>query len=221
MVPMSNKIKILLVDDHTLVREGFRKLLETEASFEVVGETDNGRTAVKMTKEILPTVVLMDLAMPDMNGIEAIRQIKAEAPDAKILVLSMYSSRRFVTDSLGAGASGYLLKDAAARELIEAVQAVANDKVYLCTAVAGVIVKEYNKQGSGPQAAAQELLSSRENQVLQLIAEGQSTKEIAFILNLSVKTVEAHRAQLMKKLGLHTVADLVKYAIREGITSYE
>ncbi|MGC2422911.1 MAG: response regulator transcription factor [Nitrospirota bacterium] len=218
---MSDKIKILLVDDHRLVREGFRKLLETEASFEVVGETDNGRTAVKMTKEILPTVVLMDLSMPYMNGIEAIRQIRAEAPDTKILVLSMHSSRRFVTDSLGAGASGYLLKDAAARELIEAVLAVANDKVYLCTAVAGVIVEDYYKQSSGPQAAAQELLSSREHQVLKLIAEGKSTKEIAFVLNLSAKTVEAHRAQLMKKLGLHTVADLVKYAIREGITSYE
>lgn len=214
-------IKVVLVDDHKLVREGFRKLLESESSIEVVGEADNGRTAVELTRKLHPAVVLMDISLPDMNGIDAMRQIKEIAPEVHILVLSMYSTQRFVTEALGAGAGGYLLKDAAASELIEAVRAVADDKVYLSPAIAGVIVQDYQQRSSTPRPGADGKISPREHQVLRLVAEGKNTKEIAFLLDLSVKTVESHRAQLMKKLNLRSVADMVKYAIREGLTPLE
>jgi DNA-binding NarL/FixJ family response regulator len=214
-------IKVVLVDDHKLVREGFRKLLESESTIEVVGEADNGRTAVELTRKLHPAVVLMDISLPDINGIDAIRQIKEIVPEAQILVLSMYSTKRFVTEALGAGAGGYLLKDAAARELIEAVRAVADGKVYLSPAIAGVIVQDYQRRSSSPQPGADGQISPREHQVIRLVAEGKNTKEIAFLLDLSVKTVESHRAQLMKKLNLRSVADMVKYAIREGLTPLE
>lgn len=214
-------IRVVLVDDHRLMREGLREILENESSIKVVGEADNGGTAVEITSQLLPDVVLMDISLPDMNGVEAIRQIKASVSDVHVLALSMYSTQRFVTEALGAGAKGYMLKDAAARELIEGVRAVADGNVYLSPAIASVIAQDYHRRLSTTGLGAQTLLSPRERQIVQLIAEGKNTKEIAFVLDLSVKTVESHRAQLMKKLDLRSVADLVKYAIREGLSPLE
>lgn len=213
------RTKVLLVDDHRLVREGIRRILEGEPSIEVVGEAENGRLAVTMAKRLSSGVVLMDLSMPEMNGIDAIREITADAPDVRCIVLSMHSSPRFVTEALGAGAKGYILKDSAGNELMDAIRAVAGDTVYLSPAIAGVIVHDYHRRFSRPQPPTEPVISSRERQVLQLYAEGKNTKEIAYLLGVSIKTVESHRAQIMKKLGLRSVADLVKYAIREGLTS--
>ncbi|UFS72535.1 response regulator transcription factor [Geomonas sp. RF6] len=212
-------IKVLLVDDHRLVREGVRRILEGEPSIEVVGEADTGRLAVSMAKELGSGVVLMDLSMPDMNGIDAIRQISADAPDVRCVVLSMHSTPRFVTEAIGAGAKGYLLKDSAGKELMEAIRAVARDTVYLSPAIAGVIVHDYHRRFSSAAPVEEPVISARERQVLQAYAEGKNTKEIAYHLGLSIKTIESHRAQIMKKLGLRTVADMVRYAIREGIIS--
>lgn len=215
------RIKTIVVDDHTLVREGLMMILGKDPAVEIVGNTGNGRLAVQMVRELCPDVVIMDLSMPEMNGIEAIRQIKAEAPDTRVLALSMHSSMHFVTESLGAGASGYLLKDSAATELLDATKAVAGGASYLSSRVSSVIVKDYHRRSSGPQAGANVQLSSRERQVLQLVAEGKNTKEIAYVLEVSVKTVEAHRTQIMKKLNINSIACMIKYAIREGITALE
>jgi DNA-binding NarL/FixJ family response regulator len=211
----------MVVDDHKLVREGVRMILDNDASMEVVGDTDNGRSAVQMALQLLPHVVIIDLSMPEMNGIDAIRQIKVAAPEVKTLALTMHYSRQFVTESLGAGASGYLLKDSTASELIAAIKAVAGGAVYLSSKVMRVIADDYQQRTHGTQAAAPELLSVRERQVLQLVAEGKNTKEIAFILDVSIKTVEAYRAQIMKRLHFRSIADMIKYAIREGITTLE
>jgi DNA-binding NarL/FixJ family response regulator len=160
----------------------------------------------------------MDISLPVLNGIEAIRQIKSEMPTVNVLVLSMYATPQFVTEALGAGARGYLLKDAAGSELITAVRAVADNEVYLSPAIAGVIAKDYHRRSVTSPQGIDSLLTPRERRVVQYIAEGKNTKEIAFILNVSVKTVEAHRSQLMRKLNFVSIAELVKYAIREGLT---
>lgn len=214
-------IKVLLVDDHKLVREGIRKILEMEPSIEVVGETDNGRLATQLAKQLAPEVVVMDISMPEMNGIDAIRQITSEMPEVRCVVLSMHATPQFVTQALGAGAKGYVLKNAAVSELLEAVTTVSGNAVYLSPAVAGVIAHDYRNRYSETQPVAEISISSRERQILQLFAEGKNTKQIAFILDLSVKTVESHRSNIMKKLNLHSLADLIKYAIRQGITSLE
>jgi DNA-binding NarL/FixJ family response regulator len=214
-------IRILLADDHKITREGLRSLLEKQQDMDVVAEAENGRTAVRLAHELLPDVVIMDVTMPDLNGVEAARQIVGRVPDAKIIALSMHSDSLFVTEMLRSGASGYLLKDCAFDELALAIRAVASGKTYLSPSISGVVVEDYLHRLTKTNFASSEVLTDREREVLQLMAEGKSTKQIALKLNISVKTVETHRRQIMNKLDIHTVAELTKYAIRKGLTSLE
>ena len=214
-------VRVLLADDHRIVREGLRALLEKEPDMEVVAEADNGRTAVELAREVKPDVILMDLTMPQLNGIEATRKVLAGDKGIKVLALSMHSDKRFVIGVLGAGASGYLLKDCALEELIRAIRTVVADQTYLSPGIAGVVVEDYIQHLPSTDSSTMSALTAREREVLQLIAEGRALKEIAFTLNLSVKTIETHRKQIMKRLGIHSEAELTKYAIREGLTSLE
>jgi DNA-binding NarL/FixJ family response regulator len=214
-------IRVLLADDHNIVREGLMSLLEKEPDIDVVAMADNGRTAVQLAGELKPDVAVLDIAMPEMNGIEATRRISRDDPEIKVLALSMHSARRFVTEALSAGAKGYLLKDCAAEELVRAIRTVAVNETYLSPKVAGLIVKDYLKHSPDSAPSAESFLTNREREILQLIAEGESTKEIAFKIGVSIKTVETHRQQIMKKLNLHSVAELTRYAIREGLTPLE
>jgi len=209
------KIKILLVDDHRIVRQGLRALLEKEADMEVVSEACSGRDAVQLAGELLPDVIVMDIAMPDMNGIDAARRIVADRPQSNILVLSMLGDKRFVYEMFSVGVKGYLFKDCAADELVRAIRSVHHGEMYLSSQIAGIVIRDFIKLFPETSPA----LTSREREVLQLVAEGKNAKEIAFILKLSSKTVDTFRQGIMKKLGLKTVADLTKYAVREGLTS--
>ncbi len=209
------KIKVLLVDDHKIVRDGLRALLEKEADMAVVSESDNGRDAVKLAGEILPDVLVMDIAMPEMNGVDAARRIVADNPECGILVLSMLGDKRFVIEMLNAGVKGYLLKDCAADELVRAIRAIHRGEMYLSPHISGCIIKDIINQV--PEAPP--VLTLREREVLQLLAEGKKAKEIAYMLCLSSKTVDTFRQSIMKKLGINSVAELTKYAIREGLTS--
>jgi DNA-binding NarL/FixJ family response regulator len=211
-------IRVLLADDHKIVREGLMSLLEKEPDIDVVAMADNGRTAVQLAGELKPDVAVLDIAMPEMNGIEATRRISHDDPEIRVLALSMHSARRFVTEALSAGAKGYLLKDCAAEELVRAIRTVAANETYLSPKVAGLIVKDYLKHSPEATLSDDSCLTNREREILQLIAEGESTKEIAFKISVSIKTVETHRQQIMKKLNLHSVAELTRYAIREGLT---
>jgi len=214
-------IRILLADDHKIVREGLVALLEKESDIEVIAVAEDGRTAVQLAQDLLPDVAVIDIGMPGMNGIETTRCITVENPGTRVLVLSMHSARRYVFEALSAGAKGYILKDCASEDLARALRIVAGNETYLSPKIAGVLVKDcvnlLPEQGS--ECAA--ILSRREREVLQLVAEGHNTKEIAFMLEVSVKTVETHRQQLMKKLDLQSVAGLTRYAIREGLTPLE
>lgn len=212
-------IKIILADDHKIVRQGLRTMLEKESDIEVMGEADDGRMAVRLARELSPQVVIMDVGMPDLNGIEATRQVLAECPGIKVIALSMHSDRRFVMNMLKAGASGYLLKDSAFEELATAIRMVLTNKIYLSTEIANVVIKDY-LQGGGDESVFS-VLSPREREVLQLMAEGKSSRQIADHLNISVKTVETHRMQIMHKLQIFSVAELTKYAIREGLSSLD
>jgi DNA-binding NarL/FixJ family response regulator len=212
-------IKILLADDHRILREGLAALLEKDPGLKVVGEADNGRATVRLARELSPDVVIMDISMPDLNGIEATRQLLAENPGVRVIGLSMHADLHFVRGMLKAGASGYLLKHAAARELLRAIRLAMNHRVYLSPEVAAVLVEDYRL--AAPEASAFAVLTPREREVLQLLAEGKSPRGIAQALHLSVKTVEAHRRQIMDKLGFASLADLIKYALREGLTSLE
>ena len=214
-------VRILLADDHKIVRDGLRSLLQNETDLQVVADASNGREALKLAKKLLPDVVIMDVSMSDLNGFESTRQIIAEVPSAKVLTLSMHSDKRFVRRMLEAGASGYLLKDTAFEELSVAIRAVAANQVYLGPGIPGVIVKDYLQQLSATKPDKGSLLTSREREVLQLLAEGKATREIADLLCVSTKTVETHRKHLMDKLNLHSLAELTKHAIREGLTSVE
>jgi two-component system, NarL family, response regulator NreC len=215
------EIRIILADDHRIVRDGLRSLLERQPGFVVVGEAENGRAILRLVQEVAADVVVMDIGMPDLNGIDATRQLLSIASDVKVIGLSMHSHKRFVREMFRAGASGYLSKDSAFDELCRAVQVVMAGQVYLSPQVAGPILKDYVSQPSPDHASAFDTLTPREREVLQLLAEGRSARQIAGHLNLSVKTVETHRQQLMTKLGIGNLADLVKYAIREGLTSFE
>jgi DNA-binding NarL/FixJ family response regulator len=211
-------IRVLLADDHGLVRAGIRLMIAQQTDMEVVGESDNGRGAVELSKKLLPNIVLMDISMPDLNGIDATLQIIALAPAPRVIALSGHTDQRSVVDVLRAGASGYVVKNAPVEELMRAIRIVAEGKVYLSPQIAGDVLNDLRRQ---PAIGAPEFiaLSPREREVLQLIAEGKSTKQIATALNLSKKTVDNHRAHLLSKLKVSTLAELIKYAIREGLTS--
>jgi DNA-binding NarL/FixJ family response regulator len=212
-------ITVILADDHKIVRDGLRNLLQKYPEIEVIGEAEDGRSTVEMARELSPDVVIMDIAMPDMNGIEATRRIVEEKSGVKVVALSMHSDKRFVSEMLKAGASAYLLKHSAFEELMTAVMTVMEGRMYLSPAVTGVVVDHYIKQNSNTESSVFSVLSDREREVLQLLAEGKNTKEIASSLNLSSKTVDAHRMNIMLKLNMHSIAELTKYAIREGLTS--
>lgn len=213
-------IRLLIADDHKLMREGLRALLSGESDIEVIGEASNGREIVKMVEDSSPDIVLMDISMPQLNGIDATRQIEDLSGDTRVIALSMHADRLFVQGVLKAGAAGYILKDSAFEELAQAVRAVSNGQMYLSPGVAGVVVEGFLKTNA-PPVADEVSLTAREREVLQLITEGISTRDIATQLHISVKTVETHRRQLMKKLDLFTVAELTKYAIRNGLTRLE
>ncbi len=214
-------IKVLIADDHRMFREGLRTLLGRTHDVEVVAEANDGCEAVALTRERQPDLVLMDFAMEGMNGLEATVQIRRECPAVRVIMLSMYSDRRFVTSSLRAGASGYILKDAGFDELLSAIPRVAQGQIVLGRALVDSIVQDYVQLVSREDEGAFQVLSPREREVLQLLAEGHSTQEIALRLRVSPKTIETHRKQVMDKLGLRSVAELTKYAIREGLTSLE
>jgi two-component system, NarL family, response regulator NreC len=215
-------IRILVADDHQIMREGLRTMLEKEHDLTVIGEAEDGRKTHRLAQELVPDVIIMDVGMPDLNGIEATRQIIADLPGVKIIALSMHDDRRFVLNMLKAGASGYMLKDCAFKDLAKAIRVVMSNKTYLGDEIADIVVKDYlasssSSRGGGPSAF--QLLSPREREVLQLLAEGKTSAQIGDSLHISAKTVETHRQQIMVKLKIKTVAELTKYAIREGLTS--
>jgi two-component system response regulator NreC len=220
-VAMSAPRRVLIADDHKIMREGLRSLLEErKGEFECVGEAEDGCKATTMAKDLRPDIVIMDIAMPKLNGIDATREIKAELPETKVIVLSMHANRAYVLQVLQAGASAYLLKDSAFQELTTALNAARKGEMYLSPGIteAGALSNETGKPTQGAILES-ERLTKRELQVLQLIAEGKTTKEIAARLTVSVKTIETHRKQIMEKLGIRSVAGLTKFCIREGLTS--
>ena len=201
-----------------MMREGLKSILESELGYSVIAQAANGRETVQLVKSHAPDLVIMDISMPELNGIEATRQIMLELPGTKVIALSMHADKRFVGEMLSAGASGYLLKQSAMDELHQAIQTVLAGKTYISPEIAGVVIQEYVQMKKGGD---REELTAKEREVLQLIAEGLSTKEIALKLSVSVPTIETHRQHIMAKLHLHTVAELTKYAIRTGLTSLE
>ena len=214
-------MRVLLADDHNIVRSGLRRLLDAEPDIEVVSEASDGREAVELATQQSVDVVVMDLAMPNLNGIEATRQLLAQSPAPKVIVLSMHLDRRFVAGALQAGASGYLLKDCAAEELVSAIRSVAAGRTYLSPQISEVVVEGYVSGLAEDESSAWAVLTPRQREVVQLLAEGKSTNEIASELYVSPKTVETHRHHIMSKLGVDSLAELVKYAIHEGLTSFD
>ena len=216
------KIKVLLAEDHTIVRKGIRSLLDAETDIEVVGEAENGREAIEKVESLAPDIVVMDNTMPVLNGLEATRQIKKRFPNVEILILTMHTNEEYVFQTLQAGASGYLVKQTAPKELISAIQALNQGDFYLSPTISKTVIEEYLRQ---PRTAtvtdSYDKLTDREREVLQLIAEGHSNKDIADQLHISLKTVGVHRVNLMNKLDIHSVTELVKYALRKGVISLE
>lgn len=212
--------RILLADDHTVVRKGLRLLLESEPEFIVIADAADGRAAVALAEQHSPDVVVMDVAMPTLNGIEAARQITAKLPHTAVVFLSMHSDESYVLRALKAGARGYLLKDSAEHDLIQAVKAVRQGKSFFSPAISKMMVEDYMREMQDRDIEdTYELLTTREREVLQLLAEGKSNKEVAGILNLSLYTVETHRGNILEKLNLHSGAELILYAIRKGVIS--
>ncbi|HEY2012413.1 MAG TPA: response regulator transcription factor [Bryobacteraceae bacterium] len=214
------RIRVLIADDHVLMRAGLRLVIEQQPDLTVVGEADDGRQAVAMAESLKPDLVVMDIGMPNLNGIEACRKIREQLPDVEVVMLSMHSDEGYVLRALKAGARGYLLKDSAEADLANAIRAVSEGKSFFSPAVGKVLLEDYMRklQRAGVEDSY-ELLSPREREILQLIAEGKSSKEIANLLNLSPYTVETHRARLMQKLNLRGVPELILYAVRRGIIS--
>jgi DNA-binding NarL/FixJ family response regulator len=215
------KYRIVIADDHRIVRQGLRSLVEKENDLEVVGMAANGRQALQMTRRLIPDVVIMDISMPDLNGIDATSQIVKEVSGVKVIALSMHSEKQLIDGMLRAGAAGYLLKESAFEELIKAIRIVCGGKKYLSPDVTDIVLRDYLNPSIDNDYPLTPDLTLREREVLQLIVEGCATKEVANRLNISIKTVESHRSRIMNKLGLHTVAELTKYAVRRGITSLE
>jgi len=217
----SKAINILIAEDHHIVRSGLRSLLENQPNFKIVGEAENGRLAVQLCRELTPDIILMDISMPELNGIEATRQILADALNTKIIILSVHSTGKFVAEVFRAGANGYLLKNCTFKEMVTAINTVFVGGTYICPQIANIVREDYVRSFVIKDPSISTLLSNREKEVLQLIAEGKNVKEIAFAFKLSVKTIETHRQHIMEKLDLHNIAALTKYAIREGLTSEE
>jgi len=218
-------IRILLADDHGIIRQGLRSLLEEQPDIEVVGEAEDGRVAMQLVRELAPDIVIMDITMPNLNGVDATHEIVvSKFPKVKVIALSIHSDRHFVANMLKAGASGYVLKECLFDEFVQAVRTVAAGGTYLSSRITGVVIDDYVKRLSTTpesQLATLAILTDREREVLQLLAEGKTTKQIALELHVSAKTIEANRRQIMEKLGVHSVAELTKYAVREGLTSLE
>jgi DNA-binding NarL/FixJ family response regulator len=212
--------RVVLADDHALVRAGIRMLLENLPGIEVVGEADNGRRALELIRTSAPNLILLDISMAELGGLEALPRIVKDFPSVKVLILSAHANEEYVLRALRHGAAGYMLKDAAAEELELAINAVAQGKTYLSPSVSRTVVDSYLQRAAGEEGPAEEL-TPRQREILQMIAEGKNTKEIAATLEISVKTVEAHRLQLMARLNIHDVAGLVRYAIRSGLVSSE
>ncbi len=217
----TKNIRIVLCDDHQIIRQGLRSLLEREQDMTVLGEGATGMDALRLAAHHAPDVIVLDVAMPDMNGITAARRLRDQKSNLKILALSMHSDMRFVTGMMEAGAAGYLLKDCAFTELADAIRTVSSGGLYISPRIAGRVLQEMTCQRTKGGKQVKVRLSDREQEILQLIAEGRSTKEIASLLHVSIKTVETHRQHVMQKVGVHNVAALTKFAIREGLTTVE
>jgi len=213
MQDSSKKIRVLLADDHGVVRQGFRLLLSRHEDIDVVGEASSGREALELCRKLHPSLVILDVAMPEMNGVEATRLILQECPGTNILILSMHKDAIYVRETLRAGAKGYLLKDAIDKDLIEAVRAVARGEGFLSPGVSATVLKDYQTHVTDPL----DLITNRERQILQLLAEGKTSKDIAAELNISVYTVDAHRSRIMKKLQLRTIGDVIRFALQRGL----
>ncbi len=211
-------IRILIADDHKMFREGLAGLIKERSDMTVVGEAHNGQSAVDLSLKLLPDIVLMDISFPDFNGIIATQRIIEKAPAIRIIALSMHDGGEYIQSIMKSGASGYLVKDCEFKELVQAIHVVYQGKSYLCPGIAGIVIDSYVRRNSG---SSETHLTDREREVLHCIAEGMSTKKIAASLNVSTKTIETHRRQVMKKLGIFNVAKLTKFAIREGMTSLE
>lgn len=209
----SRKIRILLADDHKILRKGVQMLIDAQADMEVVGEARTGREAIKEARLLKPDVVVMDISMPDLNGIEGTRQICEELPGTKVLALSMHKDSVYVREILRAGARGYLVKDSEDDDLVRAIRSVHRGEAFLSPAISDAVLSDYRRHVSNPV----DLLTSREREVLTMVAEGKTNKEIAVVLNLSVYTVESHRGSVMEKLNLHNSGDMVRFAIRNGL----
>ncbi|MCF8070132.1 MAG: response regulator transcription factor [Desulfobacterales bacterium] len=216
---IQNKIRILLADDHTIVREGLINILKAVPGFDIIGEASNGREAVRMADELRPDIILMDIAMPELNGVEATRQIMKTNPEIKIIILSMHSNERFISEVFSMKASGYLLKDSSGSEIIKAIRAVLNGKTYMSPAVSRKLVDEYIslKDGKPRTEDLYDKLTNREREVFQMIAEGKSTREIATILCVSISTIKTHRTNITDKLKMDNISQLIRFAIDLGI----
>jgi DNA-binding NarL/FixJ family response regulator len=211
-------IKIVIADDHKIMRDGLRNMLEKETGMEVVGEAKDGREAVRLAEKLLPDILIMDISMDDLNGIDATRAVAAKGLKTRVIALSMHADKRFVAGMFEAGALGYLLKDCAYDELLQAIRQAMAGRTYLCSMISGVVIRDYIQRMRKNEPS---LLSPREKEILQLLAEGSTTKRIAAQLQVSVKTVETHRQHIMDKLNIFSIAELTKYAIKEGITSLD
>jgi two-component system, NarL family, response regulator NreC len=214
-------IRIILADDHAIVRHGLSRAMEQEQDIEVIGQAEDGNMTVALARQLRPDLVLMDISMPDLNGIEASREIRRESPETQIVALSMHSEKRYVTEMFKAGAKGYLLKDSNFSELLTAIRTVAEGKTYLSPSISDTVVEDMVTGEYGKESSAFSVLTPREREVLQLLAEGNTTKQAAMRLHISPKTVEAHRLRIMSKLNIDNIALLTKYAIQEGLTSLD
>ena len=213
------KIRVLIADDHKIVRQGLRGLLEKEEDIEVVAEAEDGYVVLEAIKKFSPDLIIMDVSMPGLDGIEATRQITQEIPKIKVIALSMYSDVHFITRMLKSGVSAYLLKDCAFEELVKSIRAVMNNQIYLIPVVADILAKEYIHKMDQLESSNSSVMTNREREVLGFLADGKTTKEIANSLRLSPKTIESHRYRIMNKLGIHSLAELIKYAAEENLTS--
>ena len=211
-------IRILLVDDHEIMREGLCALLSKQGDVKVVGQAADGRKALKMVMDLSPDIVIMDVGMPNLNGIEATRLISTQYPDIKVMALSAHLDVSILAKMLNAGASGYMLKESAFLELMDGINAIVQNNTHLCSRISSAVFDDYTNMQTSPKCSMRDGLSIRESEVLQLVAEGKASKEIAATLQISVKTVESHREHIMNKLGIHNVAGLTKYAVREKLT---